>query len=151
MSAGRARLVGDRGQVAGIETLALGLLTFVVGGLLAANAWAVVDARMAVSAAAREAARTYVEAPDGATAARRADEVARVTLAGRGRGAEEAEVAVTGGPWRRCARVMVTVRYPVPVLTLPFVGGYGRAFEAAGTHSELIDPYRAGLPAGGRC
>lgn len=146
-----ALLAGDGGQVAGIETLALGLLTFVVGGLLAANAWAAVDARAAVSAAAREAARTYVEAPDEATASRRADEVARAALAGRGRRPERAEVAVSGGPWRRCARVVVTVRYPVPVLTLPFVGGYGPGLEATGTHSELIDPYRAGLPAGGRC
>jgi hypothetical protein len=151
MRPGGRRVTGDGGQVAGIETIALGLLTFVVGGLLAANAWAVVDARMAVSAAAREATRAYVEAPDAATATGQADEVARRSLAARGRHADRADVTVTATAWQRCARVVVTVRVPVPLLTLPYVGGYGRAFDATGTHSELIDPYRAGLPAGGRC
>ena len=46
-----------------MEVIPFGVLTFVVGALLIANAWAVVDAKMAVSAAAREATRAYVEAP----------------------------------------------------------------------------------------
>ncbi len=150
MSPGR-RARGDGGQVAGVEALPFGLLTFVVGSLLAANAWAVVDARMAVSAAAREGARAYVEAPDEAIAAVRADAAARAALADRGRDPSRAHVRVEGEPWRRCARIVVTVRHPVPAITLPFIGGYGRAFSAVGSHSELIDPYRAGLPAGGRC
>ncbi len=53
----------DRGQVAGIEAVPFGILIFVVGALLIANAWAVIDVKMAVTSAAREAARTYVEAP----------------------------------------------------------------------------------------
>ena len=43
----------------GMEVIPFGLLTFVVGALLVANAWAVIDAKMAVSAAAREATRAY--------------------------------------------------------------------------------------------
>ncbi|MGV3758684.1 MAG: hypothetical protein ACO1PW_03960 [Actinomycetota bacterium] len=50
-------LRGDRGQVAGIEAIPFGLLIFVLGGLLLANAWAVVDAKLATDAAAREAVR----------------------------------------------------------------------------------------------
>ena len=52
----------ERGQVGGIEALPFGILVFVVGALLVASAWAVVDAKLAVVSAAREAARTYVEA-----------------------------------------------------------------------------------------
>ena len=37
-----ARCRGDAGQVGGIEALPFGLLVFVVGTLLIANAWAVV-------------------------------------------------------------------------------------------------------------
>ena len=41
-----------------------GLLIFVVGSLLIANAWAVVDAKFATDAAARQAVRTFVEGDD---------------------------------------------------------------------------------------
>jgi hypothetical protein len=46
----------DAGMVGGIETLPFGLLVFVVGSLLVAQAWAVVDAKLAVDAAASRAA-----------------------------------------------------------------------------------------------
>ena len=62
------RCSGDRGQIAGIEAIPFGVLLFIVGALLVANAWAVIDVKMTVTSAAREAARTYVEAPDHATA-----------------------------------------------------------------------------------
>ena len=61
----RGRAGGDGGQVGGIEALPFGLLVFVVGALLVANAWAVVDAKLAVDAAARQATRHYVEADVG--------------------------------------------------------------------------------------
>ena len=66
-----ARCRGDAGQVGGIEALPFGLLIFVVGSLLIANAWAVVDAKFATDAAARQAVRTFVEADDPQTAAAR--------------------------------------------------------------------------------
>ena len=66
------RLTGDAGQVGGIEVLPFGVLIFVVGTLLITNAWGVVDAEVAADAAAHQAVRTYVEAPDGTTAAARA-------------------------------------------------------------------------------
>ena len=67
----RVRWRDDHGQVAGIEVLPFGLLTFVVGMLLVANAWGVVDAKMATTSAAREAVRAYVEAPDADAAVAR--------------------------------------------------------------------------------
>ena len=63
-----ARCRGDAGQVGGIEALPFGLLVFVVGSLLIANAWAVVDAKFATDAAARQAVRTFVEGTDEAAA-----------------------------------------------------------------------------------
>jgi Mg2+/Co2+ transporter CorC len=53
---GRVRMTrisgSDEGVVGGLEALPFGLLIFVVGALLIANVWAVVDAKLAVSAAA---------------------------------------------------------------------------------------------------
>ena len=49
-------LRGDAGMVGGIEVLPFGVLIFVVGSLLVANAWAVVDTKFMVTSAAREAA-----------------------------------------------------------------------------------------------
>ena len=54
----------EAGQAGGLEGIAFGLLIFVLGTLLIANAWAVVDTKLAVTAAAREAARAFVEADD---------------------------------------------------------------------------------------
>ena len=55
-----SRRGGDRGQAGGMEVLPLGFLVLVSVTLVIANAWGVIDARMAVSAAAREAVRAYV-------------------------------------------------------------------------------------------
>ncbi|MGH2685611.1 MAG: hypothetical protein ACRDJP_09115, partial [Actinomycetota bacterium] len=66
------RCQGDRGQVAGIEALPFGVLIFVVGALLVTNVWGVIDAKLAATSAAREAARAFVEAADAASAERSA-------------------------------------------------------------------------------
>ena len=71
MSSRRCR--GDAGQVGGIEALPFGLLVFVVGALLIANAWAVVDAKFATDAAARQAVRTFVEGDEEADRSRGGD------------------------------------------------------------------------------
>lgn len=156
MSAGprRSRIPwrDDRGQFAGIEAIPFSILVFVVGSLLLANAWAVIDAKMAMTSAAREAARTYVEAQVPATAGREATTAAREVVAGHGRDTERVNVTLENpaGGYRRCARVTATATYQVPALTLPMIDGYGRGFEVRSSHSELIDPYRDGI-AGGSC
>ena len=58
----------ERGAIAGIEALSFGMLLFVAGTLFIANIWAVIDAKLAVTSAAREATRAFVEADDGASA-----------------------------------------------------------------------------------
>jgi hypothetical protein len=147
----------------GVEALPFGLLTFVVGSLIAVNAWAVVDAKFAVDAAARQATRSYVEAEidgagGGASDRTRAAEDAAVeaglaALTAHGRDPAAAQVALTalepvGGQsgFTRCARATFTASYEVPVLTLPWIGGFGHGIDVTSSHSELVDPYRSGVP-----
>lgn len=142
----------DRGAVGGMEMLPFGLLLFVVGSLLVANAWAVVDAKLAVTAASREAVRRYVEAPDPTTAETWASEAAADTLRGYRRDPGRGTLTIdTDGGFRRCGRVTVRITQPVPAISLPFIGGYGTGFTAAARASEVVDPYRDGLAGAARC
>ena len=160
---GSRRARTDAGQVGGIEALPFGLLVFVLGALLVANCWAVVDAKFAVDAAARQATRSYVEAEVGGTpagegdTARAAEQVAveagMAALTAHGRDPAGASVGLTalepvGGQsgFTRCARATFTASYEVPALTLPWIGGLGNGIDVVSTHSELVDPYRSGVP-----
>lgn len=141
----RRRLSEEHGAVGGLEVLPFGLLVFVVGMLIVVNAWAVVDAKLAAEAAAREAGRAYVEAPDQVTARARARAAADEAIAGTGR--DPARLGLTDDAPRfvRCAVVTVNTTYTVPALTLPFVGGFGDGIEVNGRHREVIDAFRGGL------
>jgi hypothetical protein len=146
------RRFDDAGQVAGIEVLPFGFLVFVVGVLLLSNAWAVVDAKLAVTSAAREAARSYVEADDADAALAAAHVAADDALTGQRASASEADLRLLlDGPFARCTRVTVEVRVDVPAVGLPFIGGFGRTFDVGAAHSEVIDPYRSGLPGEASC
>lgn len=141
------RACGDAGQVGGIEAIPFGVLIFVIGTLLIANAWAVVDAKFATDAAARQAARSFVEADDPGTALADAERSAREAISAHGRDPSRAEVAAVGAfDLSRCQRATFEVTYRVPALSLPLIGGYGRApFLVRSTHSEIVDPFRSGL------
>jgi hypothetical protein len=137
----------ERGQ-GGLEVLPFGFLVLVAGVLLVANAWAVIDAKLATESASREAARAYVEATDAAGAHDAAVGAAREAIAGHHR---DPDAARYDGPdasaFVRCNRITWVVEYDVPSLTLPFVGGFGpRLLTARAAHSEIVDPYRSGLP-----
>lgn len=143
------RLSGDDGFVGGAEGIVFGIVIFVFGILVMFNAWAVIDAKMAVSSAARESARTYVES-DGSTGA--------ATAAGRDAFAATSNFDPAGlsapdfaGEFRRCGRVEVTYEYTVPAIALPGGFGWGRGFAVSATHSELVDPFRSGLDGEARC
>jgi hypothetical protein len=47
--------------------------------------------------------------------------------------------------------VSFTVSYPVPAMTLPFIGGFGTGFTVNATHSELVDPFRNDVPGEALC
>lgn len=137
------RCQGDDGFVGGAEGILFGVVIFVFGLLLMFNAWAVVDAKMATSSAARETARTYVEsdgAPEAAVAAGREAFAAGSSFAVAGLSAPVIE-----GEFRRCGRITVTYDYSVPAINLPGGFGWGQGFEVSASHSEIVDPFRSGL------
>ncbi|HZQ28689.1 MAG TPA: hypothetical protein VFA94_13415 [Acidimicrobiales bacterium] len=140
----------DCGQVGGIEGLVFGVLIFVLGTLVVVNAWNVVDAKLAVTAAAREAARAYVEAPDEASANGAAQRAAAEALQGHGRRPERMEVTRLRGTFARCSRVVLEVRYPVPLAAVPLIGAQG-GLTVTARHAEVVDPYRNGLAGAADC
>ena len=148
---GSGRRRDEDGFAGGAEGLIFGLLLFVVGTLLVGNAWSVVDTKLALDAASREATRTYVEAPDVQSAASQARQAATATLAGYGRDPALGTVAIDGAPFGRCVRVTIVVSYRAPLVQLPLIGVAGRAETVTAQHSELVDPYRTGLPGTSAC
>jgi hypothetical protein len=143
------RLHEEDGVAGGFEALPFGVLVFVIGTLLITNAWAVVDAKMAVTSAAREAARAFVETPAGTDPHASAARAAREALVAYGR-ADQMLTPTIDGVLARCERVAATVRTRVPAVVLPWVGGLG-AFTASSTASEVVDPLRSGLDGEATC
>ena len=129
-----------------------GLLTFVVGTLLVANAWGVVDAKLAVTSAAarrsglRRGTRRGERGRGAATPRRRRSPATAATPTDDPRDPPRRR-----RPFARCTRVTVTVHHPVPAIRLPFIGGYGHAFDVVASQSEVVDPYRSGLPGEATC
>lgn len=137
--------MNERGAVGGFEVLPFGLLVFVAGTLLLTNAWAVIDGKLAASAAAREATRAFVESTGDAELAALA--AATSAIEGHGRDPGRMELTWDVGPdLRRCAANTIVVRYRVPTFTVPFIGAFGSGvIETSGRHTEIVDPYRSGL------
>ena len=140
------RLVRDESGQAGIEVLPFGILTFVVGALLVANAWAVIDAKIAVSAAAREATRAYVEAPVDGDPLAAADAAARSAIDGAGRDPAQLVLTPLEATFARCETVRFEASYQIPAVQVPWIGGFGSGFTATARHAEVVDPYRSGVP-----
>ncbi len=153
MNSAARRCRGEQGQVGGIEALPFGFMIFVAVTLLIANAWGVIDAKMAVSSSAREAVRAYVEADTQGEAEAAADARARETLLAYGRddGRATVEQPVVTGEFARCARVSITVTYDVPTLVIPFIGGFGNLKPVSSTFTEVVDPFRDGLAGTAAC
>lgn len=134
-------------MVAGLEALAFGVLVFVVGTLIVVNAWAVIDARFATAAAAREAVRAVVAAPEvgltGDQLNQRARAAAAQALAAHG---YTRDPELSGPPLvqARCATVDITVALEVIPTILPWVA-QPPSYRVASRHAEVIDPFRAGL------
>lgn len=147
----RRPVLGDeRGVVGGFEVLPFGFLVFVAGSLLLANAWGILDGKIAASAAAREATRAFVEstAPDQGGAYDEAVAAAEEAITGHGR--DVARMTLTPeGPLRfeRCAPATFVVTYDVATITLPWIGGFGSGvFTTSARHREVVDPFRDDVP-----
>ena len=140
----------EDGQVGGVEALFFGLLILVLGTLVVANAWGVIDAKMSAAGAAREAARAFVQAPAGSDPGRLARTAAMTAIEAEGRDPARTTVLVSGD-LTRCSRVVAEVSYRVPLVVVPLLGGFGAGFTATSRHSELVDPYRTGLAGTANC
>ena len=153
MTGNRRRCHGDSGQIGGLEVLPFGFLIFVAGTLLLANVWGVIDAKLATTSAAREAARAFVEGSDVHSASAEAEYRAQEALAAYGRNDERATIQAPSLPegFARCNRVSITVTYDVPAVFVPFIGGFGDLAPVESTYTELIDPFRDGLPGPASC
>ncbi|MGI8794011.1 MAG: hypothetical protein ACR2H3_12710 [Acidimicrobiales bacterium] len=141
----------DAGMIAGLESLVIGTLVFVFGTLLIANAWAVVDAKLAVQAAAREATRAFVEAGDTDEGWRAASQAAADTIEGHGRNPATVKLAAPDAVLGRCASVRFTASYPVRLLPLSLIGRAGGEMTVSASHSEVVDAHRSGLPGTALC
>lgn len=139
----------ERGMVGGFEALPFGFLVFIVGTALLVNAWGVIDAKLVASAAAREAARSFVESSSGGTGAALAEarSAAAAAIDGHKDRPGTWDLLVEGeAALRRCARVTFVVTYDVPTFQLPWIDGFGGSvITATGRHSEVVDPFRDGL------
>lgn len=140
----------ERGAIGGVEGLAFAVLIFVFGTLFVANAWATVDAKLASSAAAREAARAYVESnstTEGSDSARAAADNAM-----QGHGRQVADVTISSSSsFERCGVVEIAVSAAVPRVSLPLLGRGGGTTNVTSRHSEVVDPYRSGLAGEADC
>jgi hypothetical protein len=143
---------GEDGFAGGAEALVFGVLIFVIGTLLVLNAWAVIDAKFATSAAAREAVRAAVETPVGSDPDARARRAAAEALEGHGVDPTRATVsAAWSQELQRCAEVVYEVRTHVPAFVLPGIDRRRAGFEVRASHREVVDPYRSGLAMGDGC
>lgn len=141
----------ERGQIGGVEALSFGVLIFVLGMLGAASAWAVVDAKVAATSAAREASRSFVESDGSAAAWANAAARGREAFAGHGRNALAVELPQPGGGFGRCGPVTVTATTNVDLPRLPGIRAALRRVRVQASHTEVVDPYRAGVGRGLTC
>lgn len=145
----RTSLVADeQGFAAGAEALIFGVLVFVLGTIIILNAWSVIDAKFATSAAAREAVRAVAEAEVGADLQVTAEQAAAQAFRGHGREPENVTVAWDGeGPGvaqARCAEVRYRASTTIGVMAVPRFANQV-SFTVASVYSEVIDPFRSGL------
>ena len=136
---GRSHLLtrGDDGTaVLEVLVLGVGLLVPLLYGVL--SVMAVQSASYAATAAAREAARSYVTADSPRQGLARARAAARLVLADAGVSSSSPTVRCVGGCLVPGSRVDVTVRV---VVALPLIGGPG--VTVTGQESMPVDRYRS--------
>lgn len=141
----------EAGFTAGLEALAFGVLVFVFGTLVVVNAWAVVDAKFATSAAAREAVRAVVQVErTDLTATQlevRAARAARQAFVAHGYAASPVLTDTTLG-LSRCATVAVTVELEVAATVVPGLVAPA-TYPVRSSYAEVVDPFRSGLEGDG--
>ncbi|MBI2708690.1 MAG: hypothetical protein HYX34_03225 [Actinobacteria bacterium] len=140
------RRCDQRGVAGGFEALPFGVLIFVIGSLLVLNGWAVVDGKLTASAAAREAARAYVEAPSAAAGRGAARSAAEEVVRNMRRDPARLRLGLPDdSAFFRCNAVTVDADLRVATIRLPVIGGTGGTYVVHGRQTEIVDPLRSGL------
>lgn len=112
------------------------------------NAWNLLDADLAVTAAAREATRTFVEADTGAQADAGARAAAADSLRSLGR--HQPHRVTIDGTLTRCQQVTISVEMDVDPVRMPG-GFFNGIWQVRSSHTEVVDPWRSGLPGTAAC
>jgi hypothetical protein len=155
----RVDWTSDAGQMGGVEMLPFGLLIFVGGSLLVLNLWSVITTKMALNAAAREAAHAVAEST-GAGGQTQIDREADDAARGAMRTFFDREPAGFNSPsiqydkqglWQRCQRFTVTVSFDAPIVNVPFLGAMGPTKTVTASQASRVDPYRASAQVIGNC
>lgn len=135
----------DDSGVVGAEVLPFIVLVFIGGTLMFAQAAAVLDAKIAAVAGAREAARTFVEhrGPRSGDAADAAVAAGMRAMSGYRLSGEASIQPVGTARLRRCERVTFEGARDVPRLAL--LGGRWSPVTVSARASEIVDPFRHGL------
>ena len=141
----------DSSGVVGAEVLPFVVLVFVGGTLVIAQAWAGLDAKIAATAGAREAVRTFVEhrASHSLSAMRTAVDAGAQAMSGYRLGGEASVRPIGRAELRRCRRVTFEAAKEVPRLSL--LGGTWTPVTVRARSSEVVDPFRHGLGGRGLC
>ena len=130
----------DRGFAAIEMPLAVGLLLLPISMIvMLIPQWP--ERQTVATAAAKDAATIYANAPDPATGA--ADAAASVAQAAANYGlATDALTIQLDGEWCRACTVIARVTVDIPAIDVPFVGAVG-SFAWTASSSARIDDYRS--------
>jgi hypothetical protein len=134
----------ENGQ-AGAEILFFSVVMFSALTLVVINTWATIDAKFMVTAAAREATRSFVEAESASAATSAANAAAVRVIEGYGAKTNGQPPLSITGSFGRCQRVAIRSSYRIPALKIPFFGITIGTRTVGSTHSEIVDPYRSGI------
>lgn len=136
----------ERGALAGLDGLLVGVLVLLGGTVLVVNLWSVVTTRAALDSAAREYLRAWTAAASPQDARVESRRALQASLDGAGVAARDLEVIEAEpalfGP---CATASVEVRAVVPAVHAPFLGTLGELDLRVGGE-ELVPPNREVIP-----
>lgn len=119
--------------------LLIGIALFPMMGLLAITAWP--ERINAANAAAYEAAKTVVEAPDPAAAMALGEQRAKEVVANHGSDASSVTVAFSPSDPHRGDEVTATVTVTLPALQFPGLGTWN-SVQWSKTSVQVVGPFR---------
>ncbi len=138
----------EQGQ-AGAEVILGGIVLLVGLILVLSNIWLVLDAKMAVTSAARSGGQTFIEQRTLAEASQALQSTMQTSLGSRFPRGWTATSSLAS--FERCAPVDVVVAVNIPLVAVPFLGSIGGTKTVRSTHHTRIDPYRSRVPGEANC